>query len=74
MLAEKIKKTRRTSGLTQRELGIAIGHEGGHYISKLERGLHDPSTDILRAIARALGCTVSYLLGEEATSKTNEAA
>ena len=74
MLAEKIKQKRRTAGLTQRELGRAIGHEGGHYISKLERGLHDPSTEILRAIARVLGCTVSHLLGEEATKETNEAA
>ena len=74
MLAENIRQNRRAAGLTQRELGIAIGHEGGYYISKLERGLHDPSTDILLAIARTLGCTVGYLLGEEVTSETDEAA
>jgi len=74
MLGARIREQREREGLSQRELGLAIGHESGNYISKLERDEHDPSTEILLAIARVLGCTVSHLLGEEVASKTNEAA
>jgi len=74
MLGEKIREQRTRARLSQRQLGTAIGHESGNYISKLERDDHDPRTQTLRAIARTLGCTVGYLLGEEVTSETDEAA
>jgi len=74
-LGEKVRSLREARGLSQLELGRGLGHNYGQYAGKIERGeTKNPTASTLRAIARTLDCTVSYLLGEEVTSETNEAA
>lgn len=42
-----------------REAGISTG-----YVARLEKGQHDPSLSTLEKLARALGASVSRLIGE----------
>jgi transcriptional regulator with XRE-family HTH domain len=49
----KIKPHRLARRMTQAKLAEAVGVEQG-YISRLERGLQEPSADVLRRLAAAL--------------------
>jgi transcriptional regulator with XRE-family HTH domain len=62
-MAEKIKGARRLRRLTQLELAERAG-VAQSVVSKLERGtLTNPSTDVLRRLARALNVSMDYLAG-----------
>lgn len=50
--------------MTQRELGQRVGMDQGH-LSRLEHGGKGLSTEHLQALARELGVTTSYLLGDD---------
>jgi transcriptional regulator with XRE-family HTH domain len=53
-LGEHIRAQRRFNQLSQRELA-RLADLSDTYMSQLERGLHEPSIRVLRALARSLG-------------------
>lgn len=63
MLHENIQAMRKAKGLSQEELAIRL-HVVRQTISKWERGLSVPDSDVLIALAEALETPVSTLLGE----------
>jgi len=58
-----IRGQRRLASLSLRELA-EVTKVSNAYLSQLERGLHQPSVPVLRAIARALGVTTETLLAQ----------
>jgi len=64
IFAARLKSARQAKQLTQRELGARVGMDQGH-ISRLEHGGKGLSTEHLQALARELGVSTSYLLGED---------
>jgi len=63
-LGERIAEARKAKGLTQRRLAEAIGMEVMS-VSRIERGVRQPSLRRLQDIAGTLDVPVSRLLGEE---------
>ena len=63
MLNENIKAVRKTRGLSQEELAIKL-NVVRQTISKWEKGLSVPDSDMLVSISEALETPVSTLLGE----------
>ena len=59
--AGPIERLRRERGMTREALAEASGVSPS-YLSEVERGFKRPSTDVLAAIARALGMAPSELL------------
>ncbi|OGD85817.1 hypothetical protein A3B51_01855 [Candidatus Curtissbacteria bacterium RIFCSPLOWO2_01_FULL_41_18] len=60
-LGQKIKKLRKTKGMTQVELAVAI-RLSPSYISSLEQGVRQPSLKTLNRISKALGVNLKDLL------------
>lgn len=63
-LGERIKKLRQAAGLTQKQ----VGEKGGFdktMLSKIEHHNQNPSLELLRRVARGIGCSVVDLLDEE---------
>ncbi|MDR1453979.1 MAG: XRE family transcriptional regulator [Candidatus Margulisbacteria bacterium] len=63
-LGRKIRETREQKGLTLRKLAKDIGVSPS-FISQVEQGKASPSVDSLTQIAKNLGVSSSYLLGED---------
>ena len=62
-LSEMIQKLREEQGMTQRDLAAKANVTQG-YVAQLEMGMKkNPSLDVLRRLAKALGCPVTELLG-----------
>ena len=63
-----LKALREQRGLSVRKLGELAGV---HYVSlvKMESGKLDPRLSTLQRVARALGVTVSELIGDPPTTK-----
>jgi transcriptional regulator with XRE-family HTH domain len=62
-LGEKIQRLRAERGLTQQELADRAG-VSQTIISRLEsRSRHNVNADVLKGLAKALGCTTDYLVG-----------
>ena len=64
MLQENIKIIRKDRGLTQEELAIRV-NVVRQTVSKWEKGLSVPDSDMLQKIADVLEVSVSQLLGRE---------
>lgn len=64
MIGGKIKEARRAAGVTQKELGAAVG-KGESTISEWESEKRSPDVELLPAIAACLHTTVAALVGEE---------
>ncbi|HHJ80626.1 MAG TPA: helix-turn-helix domain-containing protein [Candidatus Tenderia electrophaga] len=64
IFSERLKKARKDRQLTQRELANLTKMDQGH-ISRLENGGKGISMEYLHEIAKALGVTVSHLIGED---------
>lgn len=63
MLGERVEILRRKRRLNQQELAKAAGMTQG-MLSRIERGLTpDPGARVLKGLARALGCSIDYLVG-----------
>jgi transcriptional regulator with XRE-family HTH domain len=60
-LGEFIKAQRQFNQLSQRELA-RLSDLSDTYMSQLERGLHEPSIRVLRALAESLGIQPSELI------------
>ena len=58
-----IKEVRKDRKMTLKQLGIQTNLSAS-FICDVENGRTNPSVDALQHIARALGTTVAYLLGE----------
>lgn len=56
-----VREFRRAAGVSQEALGHAASLDRT-YISGIERGLRNPTLEIIVRIAAALGCTASELL------------
>lgn len=63
MLNENLKAIRKSKGLSQEELAVKL-NVVRQTISKWERGLSVPDSDMLICISEVLGTPVSTLLGE----------
>lgn len=63
MLNENIKAIRKSKGLTQEELGIKL-NVVRQTVSKWEKGLSVPDSEMLISISEVLETSVSTLLGE----------
>ena len=53
MIGESLRRARRRAHLTQQQVAGRSGIDRA-YISKLERGLHDPSTGTVERILQAI--------------------
>lgn len=63
-LGAKIKKLRKGKKLTQGELAEKAGISGNH-LSRLERGVFQPSIEVVKRLAQALDVNVDGLLSGE---------
>jgi transcriptional regulator with XRE-family HTH domain len=63
-LAEEIKALRAEKGLSQEALALTADVDRS-YVSHLERGVANPTVDILQRIAVALGTNVRLTLSRE---------
>jgi transcriptional regulator with XRE-family HTH domain len=61
LLGEFIRSQRKLANLSLREMA-ALTDVSNAYLSQVERGLHEPSVRVLRAIAEALGLPPDALL------------
>lgn len=66
-LGANIAAKRMKCGLDQTELAERVGRTSA-MISYVERGLKDPSVELLANIAKVLDCSVDELLGKDKTS------
>ena len=62
-LGEKIKELRTQKGLSQEELGKAMGVHYTH-VSRYERNQSTPSIEALKKLAKIFGVSTDYLLFE----------
>ena len=62
-LGEFIRAQRRLANLSLRELAEKT-HVSNPYLSQIERGLHEPSVRVLKAIADALNLSAETLLAQ----------
>ncbi len=60
----KIRTLRKAAGISQAELAQSLGY-GQPNICAWERGRSQPPTDMLPALARALGCTIDDLFEKD---------
>ena len=69
LIGERIKKVRKSKGMTQdvlaEKLSVSIG-----YVSQVERGITKISLDLLGAIASILECDIAGFITESATNST----
>lgn len=71
MLNENIKAIRKSKGLSQEELAVKL-NVVRQTISKWEKGLSVPDSDLLISLSEALETPVSTLLGETVTESKAE--
>lgn len=62
-----ITRARMAAGMTQGQLAQAIGQTQND-VSRWERGMHQPRTDVLLKIAGVLGCSLEDLLDSDRSS------
>jgi len=57
LVARNIRRLRVARGLSQEALAVDAGIDRT-YVSRLERGLENPSVAVLEKLAKALGCMI----------------
>lgn len=62
MLGDRIRKMRKSKGLTQQDLGDHL-QLAKSTISQYETGTNEPDAKTMSRLADLLGCTTDYLLG-----------
>ncbi|HWM89821.1 MAG TPA: helix-turn-helix transcriptional regulator [Thermoanaerobaculia bacterium] len=68
-LGDRISRLRRKKKLSQGDLAERIG-TSNHQLSKYERGIHEPSLELLSRIARTLDTSTDFLItGKEPASR-----
>lgn len=58
-VGRNIRTARKTAGLTQHELAVALGRGDAMTVSRWERGEHTPSGEYLVNLAEVLHCQVA---------------
>ncbi|MCI8458280.1 MAG: helix-turn-helix transcriptional regulator [Clostridia bacterium] len=67
MFDERVKIAREAAGLSQAEVATAIGVTQAAY-SYIERDMRDPSLSIAVRLAKTLGVSLDYLVGNDKTN------
>ena len=62
-LAKTVRMKRSELGLSQEKFAVKVGIDRT-YASKIERGIGNPSLEVLSLIAQALSCTISELFDD----------
>ena len=70
-IGKRIAEIREDAGMSQSALARAVGISQSA-ISQIEAGDRNPSFEMLRSIAKALGVTPAYLVGPEETGLTRD--
>jgi len=60
-LADNIKKLREDKGLLQKQVASEIGLNPAHY-NKIEKGIVEPSVDILDKLAKLFGISIDQIV------------
>lgn len=60
-----LKAARKSAGLTQHGLAVALGRGDAMTVSRWERGEHKPSDENLIALAEILGVSVASFFNDE---------
>lgn len=68
-----IRAQRQLSDMSLRQLA-ALSNVSNAYLSQIERGLHQPSLKVVRAIAEALNLPTEYLLSQSGVLEAPEQA
>lgn len=63
VLGRRLRRTRHRRRLTLTQTAGRAGISA-QYLSEIERGLKEPSSEVVAAVAGALGCTVLELAGQ----------
>lgn len=63
-IGKQIKKIREKKKLTMQELADRAGLAGKQSVYNIESGVRNPSTPMLKKIAKALDCRVEVILTE----------
>ena len=71
MLSENLKNLRKAKGLSQEELAIKL-NVVRQTVSKWEKGLSVPDSEMLIRLAEVLDTSVTVLLGETVETQENE--
>ncbi|WP_288632803.1 helix-turn-helix domain-containing protein [Pseudomonas sp. UBA5666] len=58
-----LRERRKQAGLTQEKLALEAGVQR-NYVSLIERGIHQPTINIIFKLAAALGCKPSALIAD----------
>lgn len=64
LIAARIRRARRTLGLSHDALGLKMGGVTRQHLIKLEKGRHRPKIEMITSLAEALGKPVDYFLVE----------
>ena len=67
-LGDRMRMHRARLQLSQKDLGKQVGLSANS-ISALESGQVDPRVGVIRRVAKALGVTLMYLVGEDKDSE-----
>lgn len=68
IFTKRFKQARKAKGLTQEQLGLAIGLDefvASTRINRYERGIHQPDFQILTAIAKTLNVPPAYFFADD---------
>jgi transcriptional regulator with XRE-family HTH domain len=72
LIGEKIQRLRGQRNWSQADLAELSGVKQS-LLSRIERGSRpNPTADVLRKLAKALGCTTDYLVGMHEDEKDSE--
>ncbi|MFS0828715.1 helix-turn-helix domain-containing protein [Pseudomonas phoenicis] len=62
-----LRERRKQAGLTQEKLALEADVQR-NYVSLIERGVHQPTINIIFKLAAALGCRPSHLIADVETA------
>lgn len=70
-VADNVKRLRKEKGWTQVRLSMEA-HVSQQAISFIESGRNEPSTDMIRALSKALGVSSSEIIGDNSQTNADE--
>lgn len=64
-LGAKVRTLRKQRGMTLKELALTLGFSSHSYVSEIETGKKQPTTEMIIKIADVFGVTVDVLVRDE---------